>query len=163
MLTVALILLGILAYVWTAHHLSYHVGKKRILKRRRWDLNICCGRTDGGGMNADIATQTDLPSFFLVSDIYRLPFPDSHFEHVLCSHTIEHVDHPESFFKELQRVGRRVTIVVPPLWDIGAALDIFEHKWIFLTFRKVHTALPKHIRFPLAEALHVRLGQWIRG
>lgn len=150
---------GVTLYLVLAHFVSYKLGKNRILKRQKWDLNICCGRTDGGGVNADIVQHDVLPRFVQVSSIYDLPFKDAEFETVLCSHTIEHVDDPERFYGELQRVGRRVTLVVPPLYDLAAVFSIMEHKWIFLTFRKEHQDLPAFVKLPFADAIQRRLGQ----
>ena len=63
--------------------------------------NICCGRTDGGGINADIVQHGDVPNFVKLDSIYRLPFADGQFEVVLCSHTAEHVQYPQRFDREL--------------------------------------------------------------
>lgn len=144
--------------LWLLNHASYGVLKRRTLARRRWGLNICCGATDGGGINADIMRHGPVPRFVRV-DIYRTPFRDGEFEHVLCSHTIEHVEDPERFLAELQRVGAEVTLVVPPLWDISAALNVLEHRWLFLTLRKEHAELPPRVRLPLARTVQKIFGQ----
>lgn len=142
-----------------AHFISYRVLKNRILKRQKWDLNICCGHTDGGGVNVDIVEQKNIPKFKQVEDIYHLPFKSGQFENVLCSHTIEHVDDPVKFFNELKRVGKHVTIVIPPLYDLSAAINAFEHKHVFLSFKKEHTQLPRYTRLPFAASIQRRLGQ----
>jgi len=139
--------------------LSYRVLKVRTLRRQKWDLNICSGFTDGGGVNADIHRYGDPPNFILVEDIHRLPFPDKAFATVLCSHTMEHVDDPVRFFAELLRVGKEVTLVTPPLWDYLAHVNLLEHRWIFLSLRKVHHTLPPFIPIPFARAVQKRLGQ----
>ncbi len=158
--TIALITTIGLLTLWLPHVISYRILKNRIVARQKWDLNICCGTTDGGGVNADIVAHRPLPKFVAV-DILHLPFRNRQFKSVLCSHTLEHVDDPGAFFAEMQRVGDRVTIVLPPLWDITAALNILEHRWIFLTLKKQHTTLPPHIRLPGAQWLHQHLGQRI--
>lgn len=140
------------------HVISYRILKNRIISQRRWELNVCCGKTDGGGVNADIAKHADLPNLTIV-DVYHLPFGDKQFDTLLCSHTVEHVEDPERFLKEMERVSRDVTLVIPPLWDLSAVVNIFEHRWIFLSFRKVHRALPRYIPLPLASAVQDRLGQ----
>ncbi|MCB9359424.1 class I SAM-dependent methyltransferase [Candidatus Woesearchaeota archaeon] len=122
-------------------------------------MNICCGKTDGGGVNVDILKHKRIKNFKLVKDIYRLPFKNKQFDSVLCSHTIEHVDNPEKFYRELKRVGREIIIVIPPLYDLGAVLNVFEHKWIFLSLKKKHSKLPKYIRLPFARFIQTRLGQ----
>lgn len=146
-------------YISFAHYVSYYLVKRRILNRHKWDLNICCGKTDGGGLNVDIVRHRDLPCFQQVDNIYNLPFEDNAFETVLCSHTIEHVDNPKRFYEELQRVGKHVTLVVPPLYDLAAVFNILEHKWVFLTFRKRHHTLPRFVKLPFADLFHRLFGQ----
>ncbi len=151
-----------LAVVKLTNVLSYGWLKGRILRSQTWDLNICCGYTDGGGINADIVRYGDLPRFVEINDIYALPFGTRQFGSVLCSHTIEHVDDPERFFEELRRVGQEVTLVIPPLWDLTAAFNVLEHKHVFLTLRKRHTTLPRFVRLPLAGRIQQRWGQTIK-
>ncbi|MEM9478626.1 MAG: methyltransferase domain-containing protein, partial [Verrucomicrobiota bacterium] len=128
-------LAGIIAVLVLLNFVSYRLFGARIRNRReKWDLNICCGRTDGGGVNADIVKHAEVPNYVQVEDIYDLPFRTGQFENVLCSHTLEHVEDPEAFFEELSRVAKEVTIVLPPLWDLSAVLNVFEHKWIFFSF-----------------------------
>jgi hypothetical protein len=153
--------LGAACYLvsWVLNWISYTYLKGKIIRRRIWDLNICCGRTDGGGVNADIIKHTDVSNFVVVKNIYRLPFRDGEFDSILCSHTIEHVDDPWSFDRELRRVGTQITYILPPLWDITAAFNVLEHKWLFLTFRTEHTKLPRFVRLPLASSLQASIGQ----
>lgn len=151
--------LGLLFYLIFAHILSYKILKNKILKSRKWDLNICCGKTNGGGINADIKKHKNLPNFTLIRNIYKLPFKNKQFNYVLCSHTIEHVDDPIQFYKELKRVGKNVVLVIPPLWDISAAFDITVHKWLFLTFKKEHTKLPEFIPLPFSHQFQKMFGQ----
>jgi SAM-dependent methyltransferase len=147
---------------WLAHFASYRWIKERALAERRWDYNICCGTTDGGGINADIVQHATLPRFELISDVTRLPHPDGAFEHVLCSHTIEHVPDPKAMYQELRRIGKHVTILVPPLWDFTAALNPFEHQVIFLSLASRHeNELPPFFRFAPARWLQARFGQRI--
>jgi hypothetical protein len=145
-----LIALWILVFFKWTNVLSYGILKERTLRSHKWDLNICCGRTDGGGINADIVQHADLPRFVLIDDVHTLPFSTLEFDHVLCSHTLEHVDDPHRFYQELRRVGRQVTLPLPPLWDLTAAFNLREHRQLFLTFRTTHTTLPPYIRLPLA-------------
>lgn len=59
------------SYLIIAHYASYTLGMNRVLKKQKWDLNICCGRPDGAGVNVDIIQHKDLPDFF------KLPFADT--------------------------------------------------------------------------------------
>lgn len=150
------------ALLWSANYLSYRHLKEKTLRERRWDYNICCGETDGGGVNADIVRHGEVPNFELVTDVNRLPHADGRFAHVLCSHTLEHVDDPAAMFAELRRVGRHVTILVPPLWDLAAALNPFEHRVIFLTCSTRHDdRLPPYVAFRPARWLQSARGQRI--
>lgn len=152
-----------IVYASFAHFLSYKILKNKTLKSRKWDLNICCGKTDGGGVNADITRHRDLPNFVLIKDIYKLPFKDKQFNNVLCSHTIEHVDNPERFFAELKRVGKHIVLVVPPLWDVFASfLSQPTHKWTCLALKKEHTQLPKMVPQPFAKTFQKLFGQQIK-
>jgi SAM-dependent methyltransferase len=139
---------GVALYTLVSHILSYHILKKRHLRSRKWDLNIGCGGLDGGGVNADVV-ERNLPNFVRVKDIYTLPFRDGQFDHVLSSHTIEHLDDPDRFYRELRRVGKNVTLLVPPVWDLAALLYVAEHKWHFLSPRTRHdNNIPKRVRLP---------------
>lgn len=154
----AVTLLSIL--LWGANFRSYRVLKERTLRERRWDYNICCGETDGGGINADIVQYGSIPNFELITDPCALRHPTGAFDDVLCSHTLEHVDDPAAMFAELRRVGRRVTILVPPLWDLAAALNPFEHRVIFLTFSTRHDdRLPRYVRYGFGRWVQARRGQ----
>ena len=84
------VLIGILArlvILWRLHYLSYGLLKTRILRWKRWDLNICCRKTDGKGINADTVPHTNLPRLVVV-DVYYLPFKSHQFKSVLSFHTI---------------------------------------------------------------------------
>jgi SAM-dependent methyltransferase len=149
-------------YVFLANFYSYTILKTKLLRSQKWDLNICCGKTDGGGVNADIFKHLEVHNFVYIKDIYNLPFENNQFDSVLCSHTMEHIDDPELFFTELSRVGKEVTIVIPPLYDIVAVLNFLEHKWIFLSFKKKHNTLPTHIQLPFSRMIQKFLGQRLR-
>ena len=104
----------------------------------------------------------DVPRFELVTDVTKLAHPDGAFEHVLCSHTLEHVPDPAAMFRELGRIGKNVTVLIPPLWDFTAALQPLEHQVIFLTLKSRHeNRLPPFIRYWPARWLQASLGQRI--
>jgi SAM-dependent methyltransferase len=145
------------------HWLSYHYVKWRIVRGRKWDLNIACGTSDGGGINADIVRHANVPNFVLIEDIYHLPFRDKEFDSVLCSHTIEHVDDPARLYTELTRVGREVVLVTPPIWDLFATLNFREHKWIVWSWRKRHRCLPPMVKFLPGWYYQKYFGQVIKG
>lgn len=151
---IIIVIIGILffPFVFTysiiVHVIDYIILKHYYLKKNKWDLNVSCGNTDGGGLNADIIKK-DVPNFVLIKNIYKLPFKDKQFKNVLCSHTIEHVKNPRKFFKELRRISEKVVLIIPPLWDTSTLFILGEHKWQFLTLRAKHTnSLPAMFRLP---------------
>jgi uncharacterized protein YbaR (Trm112 family)/SAM-dependent methyltransferase len=54
---------------------------------------------------------TDRP--IVEADAQSLPFRDSSFDYVICSHVLEHVEDPEQMLRELQRVAHRGYIETP--------------------------------------------------
>ncbi|PIP18096.1 MAG: hypothetical protein COY82_00295 [Parcubacteria group bacterium CG_4_10_14_0_8_um_filter_35_7] len=145
---IAILYVPLLFYLIIAHIIDYRILKSYYFKKQKWDLNICCGNTDSGGINADIIKR-NVPNFVLIKNIYELPFEDKEFESVLCSHTIEHVKNPDKFYKELERISKNVTLLIPPFWDIASIICFRQHKWQFLTLRIKHVNnLPNKIRLP---------------
>lgn len=161
-MTLFYFLIVVIALSHILNFLSYRLLKHRLIAGKQWDLNICCGKTNGGGRNADIVQHDKLPNFDLLDDIYNLPYENDQFNTVLCSHTMEHVEDPLRFFNELQRVGNEITIIIPPLWDIAAVCNFFEHRWIFVTLRKSHKTLPRYIALPFSKKYQEQFLQRIR-
>jgi hypothetical protein len=152
-------IVAILFAGYLAHLVDYRILKNRYIKSEKFDFNLSCGSTACEGINADIVKQ-DVPRFVLVNDVYHLPFKDKQFKNALCSHTMEHVDNPVKFFKELQRVSENVTILIPPVWDFLAMMDIAEHKFQFLTLRTMHkNRLPRFFKLPFAASFQKKFGQ----
>ena len=68
----------IAAIVVFLHGYCYRYLKNDTIRRRRRDLNICCGNTDGGGISADIVQHGNVPNFVKLDSIFPLyPFPES--------------------------------------------------------------------------------------
>jgi SAM-dependent methyltransferase len=141
-------IIGFIVISYILNKLDYSILKNHYLKKQKYDLNICCGDTDNGIINADI-THQDVKNFVMVKDIYNLHFKDKQFKNTICSHTMEHVDDPEAFFNELKRVSENVTILIPPLWDYGCMFNFFQHKWQFITLKTRHiNTLPNKFKLP---------------
>ncbi|MBI2172647.1 MAG: methyltransferase domain-containing protein [Candidatus Aenigmarchaeota archaeon] len=159
---IGILYLPLLVYVAIANIIDYRILKRYYCRKRKWGLNICCGNTDGGRINADIVGR-NVPNFVLLKDIYKLLFKDKEFENVICSHTMEHTEDPDKFYEELRRVSRNVTLLVPPIWDVGCIGCFQQHKWQFLTFRTKHVnSLPNKFKLPY-WGYQKRFGQSIRG
>lgn len=66
----------------------------------------------------------------VIADIHQLPFPDSTFDFVYCSHVLEHVDDPILACREIMRVGNKGYIETPTFAkDSLMAWAKDMHKW----------------------------------
>ncbi len=153
--------LALMIFSLAGHIIDYRILKNRHFNKHKWDLNICCGPTDGSGVNADIITRK-VPNFILIKDIYNLPFRNKQFKNVVSSHTIEHVENPGRFYRELRRISENVVLLVPPVWDFAALGFLMEHRWQFLTLRTKHiNKLPGRFKLPYWW-YHSKVGQRIK-
>lgn len=68
---------------------------------------------------------------FVVANGENLPFMNKTFDHVICSHVLEHSKNPSAFLDEISRVGKKGYIETPSL--IGEYLiPKKSHKWVIL-------------------------------
>lgn len=78
-------------------------------------LNIGCGLDYKEGYhNIDFNPIVKADQYIDISN--GLPFEENSIEEIFCSHTLEHLDHPEFLLKEIQRVLKddgTATIVLP--------------------------------------------------
>lgn len=49
----------------------------------------------------------------LLFDGYKIPFPDKHFDLVICSHVMEHVEHERVLLREIKRISKYQVFEVP--------------------------------------------------
>ena len=103
---------------------------KLLEKNKSWKiLDIGCGYT--ANENAD--TLCDVQDLqhkypnkkFVKLESKNLPFADLEFDFVIASHVLEHVDDPEFFIKELERVSNKGYIEVPTTMEDNL---VFENK-----------------------------------
>lgn len=118
--------LGALAKVDNLVRLAGDIARDRVLE-------IGCGegallaRMDGLGFASELygleisersveaVRGRDLPTLAEVRcfDGARVPYPDDHFDLIVLSHVLEHVEHPRQLLYEAARVGRHVLVEVP--------------------------------------------------
>jgi len=92
-------------------------------------LDIGCGYT----ANENATTLCDVIDLqeqypdkkFVKLDSKNLPFSDKEFDFVISSHVLEHVENPEFFIKELQRISNKGYIEVPTTLEDNL---VFENK-----------------------------------
>ena len=101
-----------------------------LLKNNDWKvLDIGCGYTANEFATTICDTQ-DLSEFYKTKDFIKLdnkilPFKDNHFDFVIASHVLEHVDDPKFFISELERVSTKGYIELPTKLEDNL---VFENK-----------------------------------
>ena len=99
-------------------------------KNNDWKvLDIGCGYTANEFATTICDTQ-DLSKFYKSKDFIKLdnkilPFKDNHFDFVIASHVLEHVDDPKFFISELERVSTKGYIELPTKLEDNL---VFENK-----------------------------------
>lgn len=74
----------------------------------------------------DITLNRD--QILVVGDAEKMPFKNSSFDFIYCSHLLEHVINPETALKEIMRIGKRGYIEVP-LAALQKIEDMPSHLW----------------------------------
>jgi len=81
----------------------------------------------------------------LLFDGYQIPYPDNHFDLVVCSHVLEHVEHERILLREIKRVSKYQIFEVPI--DFSFYVDRkLEH---FLSYGHINIYTPSLFRFLL--------------
>lgn len=91
---------------------------------------------------------------FEQANIESLPYADASFDTVVCTHTLEHVQHLHTAVAELRRVARNQLIIVVPRqrpyrYTFSLHTQFFPYEW------SLHAAFGNH------AGVHIRrLGDW---
>lgn len=103
--------------------------------------HVRAARGDGlalTGVDFAIDDAASLPGVsYVAARIEALPFPDGHFDTVICTHVIEHVLDYRLAISELRRIARRRLIIVVPreresLWSFNPHFNFFPYRHSFL-------------------------------
>ena len=82
----------------------------------------------------------DMP--LVIGDAQYLPFKDNSFDFVIATHILEHLEKPDKFIKEIQRVGKRGYIETPSPFAEAIFGHSF-HKWFVYLKEKTLTIVKK--------------------
>ena len=115
-------------------------------------------RSEGGAAVVD--------RWMVVGNVQDMPFRDKVFDYAICSHLLEHVEHPDQAISELQRVAKRGYIEVP-FEGAQKLYDFPSHLWYVHSQdgKLVFTAKQSTVFDPYIECLMrtmVRSGVWAR-
>lgn len=84
------------------------------------------GAEHGGQRSGASGARVDRPLF--AADAADMPFADKVFDYVICSHVLEHVEHPDAVVAELTRVAKAGYIEVPEAAS-AKIVDFPSHLW----------------------------------
>jgi SAM-dependent methyltransferase len=80
----------------------------------------------GGQRSGTSAVRVDRPLFD--ADAADMPFADKVFDYAICSHVLEHVEHPDAVLAELSRVAKAGYVEVPEAAS-AKIVDFPSHLW----------------------------------
>lgn len=78
-------------------------------------------------------------------DGYSIPYPDKFFDLAICSHVIEHVEHPRLLLREIKRVSKQQVFEVP----IDFSFNVDKKTEHFLSYGHINIFTPALFRFLL--------------
>jgi len=81
----------------------------------------------------------------LLFDGYSIPYPDNHFDLVICSHVMEHVEHERVLLREIKRVSKHQIFEVP----IDFSFYVDKKLKHFLSYGHINIYTPALFRFLL--------------
>ena len=107
------------------------------------DLN--CVEISESGIAMIKSKQIEHLKDVLLFDGYKIPYDDNHFDLVICSHVMEHVEHERILLREIKRVSRHQIFEVP----IDFSFYVDRKLKHFLAYGHINIYTPGLFRFLL--------------
>ncbi len=91
-------------------------------------------------------------------DWYSIPYWDDFFDLVICTHVIEHVEHPRMILREMQRVSKEF------IFEIPIDFSFFVHKKLdyFLDYWHINIFTPSLFKFLILNEWYKIKGELFR-
>ncbi|HRG52750.1 MAG TPA: class I SAM-dependent methyltransferase [Bacteroidia bacterium] len=112
-----------------------------------WDFskNICAVEISESGIEIVKSKKIKNLKEVLLFDGYKIPYPDNHFDLVVCSHVLEHVEHERVLLREIKRVSKYQIFEVP----IDFSFYVDKKLNHFLAYGHINIYTPGLLRFLL--------------
>jgi ubiquinone/menaquinone biosynthesis C-methylase UbiE len=92
------------------------------------------------GIDLDQRVQSMFHSQFHLASLADLPFEDEHFDVVFSEYVMEHVEDPDSAYREISRVlkpGGRAVILTPNLFSYKSLVAAFTPQWFHIWMGRI--------------------------
>ena len=92
-------------------------------------LNLGCGKDYIKGFkNIDFNKNIKADLYFDLNK--KLPFKSNSIDYIFCSHTLEHLDDPAKFLREVERIlkPKHTTFIILPHWNLFGHKRDLTHK-----------------------------------
>lgn len=113
----------------------------------QWDFcsEMSCVEISESGIELIKSKQIKNLGDILLFDGYKIPYPDDHFDLVICSHVLEHVEHERLLLREIKRVSKYQIFEVP----IDFSFYVDRKLSHFLSYGHINIYTPSLFRFLL--------------
>ncbi|GLU51422.1 hypothetical protein Dfri01_08830 [Dyadobacter frigoris] len=115
------------------------------LSKWNFSKNLNCVEISESGIEMIKSKNIEHLKDVLLFDGYKIPYPDNHFDLVICSHVMEHVEHERILLREIKRVSKNQIFEVP----IDFSFYVDKKIKHFLAYGHINIYTPGLFRFLL--------------
>ncbi|WP_221391342.1 class I SAM-dependent methyltransferase [Dyadobacter sp. NIV53] len=115
------------------------------LSKWNFSTDLNCVEISESGIEMIKQKQIENLKEILLFDGYKIPFADDHFDLVICSHVMEHVEHERVLLREIKRVSKYQIFEVP----IDFSFYVDRKLKHFLAYGHINIYTPGLFRFLL--------------
>jgi ubiquinone/menaquinone biosynthesis C-methylase UbiE len=113
----------------------------------KWDFSNNLNAIEISASGIEIIKSKNIKNLHdvLLFDGYKIPYADNHFDLVICSHVLEHVEHERVLLREIKRVSRYQIFEVP----IDFSFYVDKKIRHFLAYGHINIYTPSLFRYLL--------------